>query len=116
MASPKPNRIADIVNQFVADITEAIQQESNEKVQEELKKFAQGFGAKAMPRKTTKGRKMIKPCPVEGCKNNAAPRWRMVCREHCEKLTKDEIAAVRYKANQPGGIWYRLKEKAKKTG
>ena len=42
--SVKSNRINDLVNKFVSDLSEAISEDVNERVQEELKRFADGFG------------------------------------------------------------------------
>ena len=49
---------------------------------------------------------MRKPCPVPGCKEMAAPRHHMVCKAH-GALPGAEIAAAKFTARQPGGVWYK---------
>lgn len=101
MASEK---IQDIVDRFVAEIVQAAEEEVLLRIREKL-------GVVMTPvvtrRKSSKGKSRLKPCPIDGCKNRAAPRYRMVCKDHSEQFTKEEILEARRVAAEPGGLWYK---------
>jgi len=111
------DRIQKIVNKFVADIVEAVEGEVWETVRGRLGESLVGSmkPPKSKRRKSTKKLSMIRPCPIDGCDKMAAPRYRMVCKDHSKKLSRRTILEARDKANRPGGIWYEMKH-AKKQG
>lgn len=116
-------KIQDIVDRFVADIMAAAEEDALESIQERLgialTETRTGRSGKTFKRrKSTKGKSILRPCPIKGCKNTAAPRYQMVCKEHSESLSREEIVVARDKAEKPGGIWYKMKHQAdeKKAG
>ena len=110
------NRIQKLVDKFVADIVEAAEEDALDTLQERLGDALSGrVVAKVKRRRSSnKGKSILRPCPVKGCKETAAPRYQMVCKEHSESLTREKIVVIRDKAERPGGIWYVLKHGKKK--
>jgi len=113
MASKK---LQEIVDRFVAEIIEIAEDEALDNVQ---KRLGEALSLpvklpKIKRRKSTKGRSILRPCPIKGCKETAAPRWQMVCQEHAGKLSREEILIARDIADKPGGVWFQSK-KWKKT-
>lgn len=106
------NRVQEIVSRFVAELTAAAEADAAEALQDRLRGVL-GSSAKDLApvkrRKTTKGYTVLRPCPIPGCKETAAPRWMMVCKGHCETLPREDILVARDNANKPGGIWADLK-------
>lgn len=107
--------VQQIVDQFIADITEAIKGDAEQEVQEKLQEFAANFGEAPMKRKRTsrkgtqkKRKQLERPCPVPGCKGAAANRHQCVCKEHSESLERQEILLHKDNAVKPGGVWYKL--------
>lgn len=109
-------RVQEIVNKFMAELIQAVEEEAAESLQDRLRDMI-GASAKALPvklqvpkrRRTTKGYVMLRPCPVPECKEMAAPRYQMVCKGHSETLSREEIIVHRDNANKPGGVWHDLK-------
>jgi hypothetical protein len=111
-------RVQEIVERFVAELVEACEQDASESIQTRLRE-ALGTAAKDLApiapntklkrRKTTKGYSVLRPCPIPGCENIAAPRHQMVCKKHGQELTREEIVVARDNANKEGGIWFALK-------
>ena len=105
-------KIQDIVDRFVVELTDAAREDAAVALQDRLRGVL-GSSTKIAPavkrRKTTKGYTVLRPCPVPGCENIAAPRHQMVCKGHNETLTREEILVHRDHASKPGGIWYDLK-------
>ena len=115
MASKK---LQKIVEKFVADVVAVAEEEALENIQEQLGLALTGKVTKVKRRKSPshKGKSILKPCPIDGCKNTAAPRYQMVCKKHSD-LPREKILLARDKAEKPGGIWYEIKHgKKKKTG
>jgi len=113
-------RVTEIINRFVAELTEAAEEDAAEALQERLRGVL-GSSAKDLPptkrRKTTKGYSMLRPCPVPECKEVAAPRYQMVCKGHSQTLTREEIVVHRDNAVKEGGVWFNLNLKpTKKAG
>lgn len=103
----KSKKLQEIVDRFVAEVVQVAEEEAMDAIQERLGK-ALGSSIdlpKVKRRKSTKGKSILKPCPIKGCKETAAPRWMMVCKNHKEKLTREEIVIARDVASRPGGIW-----------
>jgi hypothetical protein len=114
MASEK---IRSIVEKFVADILEAADEvavnDLNEKVREFVGAAPGDLTLKPIKRrKTTKGYTVLRPCPIPGCKETAAPRWGAVCKGH-KDLPREEILVARDNAAKPGGVWFDLKPRRK---
>ena len=114
MASKK---LQDIVDRFVAEIVQIAEEDAMDRIQERLGEVMSA-PVKVKRRKSTKGRSILRPCPIAGCKETAAPRYQMVCKEHAGKLKREEILIARDKADKPGGVWYQAKtwDKKKKSG
>jgi hypothetical protein len=97
--------IADIVSQFVEQLTSALEAEALDRAREAVLS-AVGGGARRGPGRPAgsrgpgrpPGRPRKKPpiqyCPVPGCKNRAAPVFGMVCSEH-KNLPKSKIKKFR---------------------
>jgi len=128
----KSKRVNTIVDRFVSELTETVLSEAMDRIRSQLESAAMEkvrselgirsepeiiLGSTAAPtvkrRKSTKGKSMLRPCPVKGCKQTAAPRFRMVCKAHHDKLSRDEILLARAVAAEPGGIWANFKKKKK---
>jgi hypothetical protein len=111
MASKK---IQKIVDKFVADIVAVAEAEAMDVIQARLGKALSGpVVPKVKRRKSSrKGKSNLKPCPIKGCKETAAPRWMMVCKEHKESCTREQIVLARDVAERPGGIWFEAKKKS----
>lgn len=116
-------RIQEIVDRFVAELTaaseeeatavaEAAAEEASEALQQRIRDALSGsVDYQDLPvkrRKTTKGYTVLRPCPVPGCKEIAAPRYQMVCKGHGETLSREDILVHRDTANKPGGVWFDL--------
>lgn len=110
MASKK---IQKIVDKFVSDIMEAAEDSALDKIQETL---GEAMAGRMVTRKKSakKGKSILRPCPIKGCKGTAAPRYGMVCKKHSE-LERGEILLARDIAEKPGGIWYEIKHGKKKS-
>lgn len=114
MASKK---LQEIVDRFVAEIIEAAEDEALDNVQ---KRLGEALSAplnlpKVKRRRSTKGRSVLRPCPIKGCKETAAPRYQMVCKGHSDKLSREEILIARDIADKPGGVWFQSKKWKKKS-
>jgi hypothetical protein len=104
MASRK---VLEIVDQLLI----AIKEEAAAEIQSRLGQLMgiSSVDLTLMPkRKSTKGQRLLKPCPVVGCQETAAPRFQMVCKHHGKTLTREEILVARDKASSEGGVWYNL--------
>lgn len=107
-------RIQDVIDRFAAELLEVCEKEAAENIQHRVQD-ALGTVMTAIPattvkrRKTTKGYSVLRPCPIEGCKETASPRHQMVCKKHDAELSREEILLARDKASKEGGIWYNLK-------
>jgi hypothetical protein len=114
MASKK---IQKIVDKFVADIVSAAEDEAMEMIQARLGDALSGRVATGVKRRKSskKGKSILRPCPIKGCKGTAAPRYQMVCKKHNEACTREEIVIARDIAERPGGIWYEAKSGKKKS-
>ena len=107
-------KIQDIVNRFTAELVAASEEEAMHTIEGRLRGV---FGSsvkelvhvkQASPvkrRKTTKGYTALRPCPVAGCTEVAAPRWGLVCKAHSEALSREEVLMARDNAKKPGGAW-----------
>lgn len=108
MASKK---LQDIVDRFVADVVQIAEEEAVDRIQERLGDALSASVKiqRVKRRKSTKGRSILRPCPIKGCKETAAPRYQMVCKGHSETVKREEILLARDKADKPGGVWYQAK-------
>ena len=105
-------RIQEIVDRFVTELTAAAEDDASSALQDRLRGVLGASAKYLVPikrRKTTKGYTVLRPCPIPGCRETAAPRWMMVCKGHCETLAREDILVARDNANKPGGLWYDLK-------
>ncbi|MHC4930203.1 MAG: hypothetical protein ACYTFU_11155 [Planctomycetota bacterium] len=110
-------KIQEVVDRFVAEIVGIAEDEALDRVQ---KRLGEALSVpvklpKVKRRKSTKGRSILRPCPIKSCKRTAAPRWQMVCQEHSESLSREEILLARDVADKPGGVWFQSKKWKKKT-
>ena len=110
----KSKKLQKIIDRFVAEVVEIAEIEAMDKIRERLgAALTSPAPAPAVKRrKSTKGQSTLRPCPIKGCKETAAPRFGMVCKAHKEKLTREEIVVARDVAKQPGGVWADLKKSA----
>ena len=124
-------RIQEVIDRFVEELTAACEQEAVESLQNRLRGvFGKDVAVQpALPapavkrRKSTRGYSVLRPCPIQGCKDPetgeprvAAPRHGMVCKVH-KDLPREEILLARDVAAKEGGIWFDLKPvKVKKAG
>lgn len=108
MASKKLQKIID---KFVADIVGAAEEEAMDRIQERLGNALSGRVVSGVKRRKSsrRGKSILRPCPIEGCKGTAAPRYQMVCKEHNESCSREEIVIARDIAERPGGIWHVMK-------
>ena len=105
MASKK---IQKIVDRFVSDIIAATEADAMERIKKSLGIAVSGAVGVKRRRSSNKGKSMLRPCPVGGCKATAAPRYQMVCKKH-SALPREDILIARDIAEKPGGIWYEMK-------
>lgn len=104
-------RVQEIVDRFRAELLEALEQEAAENFQGRLRAVLDGAPGEILAasptkrRKTTKGYTVLRPCPIDGCTKIAAPRYQMVCKEHSDTLSREEILVARDNAVKPGGVW-----------
>lgn len=104
MASKK---ILEIVDQLLI----AMKEEAAGDIQDRLRQLmgASSTDLTLTPkRRSTKGQRLLKPCPVVGCQETAAPRFQMVCKHHGKTLSREEILIARDKASSEGGVWHNL--------
>jgi hypothetical protein len=108
MASKK---LQDIVDRFFTEVGQLAEEEAVDRIQERLNGALSTSVKiqKVKRRKSTKGRSILRPCPITGCKETAAPRYQMVCKEHSESLDREVILLARDVADKPGGVWYQAK-------
>lgn len=99
-----------VVNAVVPMIEPLVEDLVKTGVKEELQGFS---GVVDLPKKKKKYVSIIRPCPVEGCTETAAPRHQNVCKHHSKTLSREQILLARDKANRPGGVWAKLKEEAR---
>lgn len=111
-------RIQEIVDRFVAELSAAAEEDAAMALQDRLRGvLGVSVGDAGSPRKaavfkrrrTTKGYTVLRPCPIAGCKETAAPRFGMVCKGHGASLSREDILMARDVAAKPGGIWFGLK-------
>jgi len=105
-------RVQEIVDRFVAELTAAAEEDAAASLQDRLRGVLGGSVKDLAPvkrRKTTKGYTVLRPCPIAGCKETAAPRFGMVCKGHGASLSREDILMARDNAVKPGGIWFNLK-------
>lgn len=106
MARQSSGSIADIVSQFINQLSTAIEAEALDRAREAVLTAVgggerRGPGRPPGPRRgpgRPPGRPRKKPptqfCPVPGCKNRAAPVFGMVCRDH-KNVPKAKIKKYR---------------------
>jgi hypothetical protein len=112
-------RIQEVVERFVAELTQAAELDAAENIQLRLRE-ALGPDAKSLVsvsavaigtgkrRKTTKGYSVLRPCPIPECKETAFPRHGMVCKTH-KDLPREQILVARDNAHKEGGVWFGIK-------
>lgn len=105
-------RIQEIVDRFVTELQAASEEEAEASFAARLRSVLGSIaGVEVAPvkrRKTTKGYTVLRPCPIQGCKKVAAPRYQMVCKDHSHELTREEILVARDNAQKEGGVWFDL--------
>lgn len=105
--------IKAIIDRFVSELTEAVEKEASDAVQDRLREVIGASPGDAVPslvrRRTTKGYSVLRPCPVPGCSGTAAPRHQMVCKEHSKTMSREEIIVARDNAYKPDGVWRDIK-------
>jgi hypothetical protein len=103
-------KMKEIVNRFVSEVMEIAQEEAasslREKITEEFRN-AIADGSIPFKRKKTKRASILRQCPIAGCEAVAAPRWGMVCKEHRDSCSRDQILEARANATKEGGIWHK---------
>jgi hypothetical protein len=99
------------IERFASELCEIIEGRVKEEVSREILRFAEGVsGRTEAPASRRHRRFVIRPCPVDGCMEKAAPRHQNVCKFHSETLPREKILIARDRANRPGGVWYEMKK------
>lgn len=109
-------KIKEVVDRFVFEVIQIAQEEAVESLRDQISdEFRSAIADGTIPfkRKKSKRPSVLRPCPIDGCGQIAAPRWGMVCKEHRDSCTREQILEARANAVKVGGIWYRPKNDKK---
>jgi hypothetical protein len=103
-------RVQEVVDRFVVELIAVAKVDAAEEISNRLRGVFGGEAparevSPAKDRKTTKGYKVTRPCPIEGCGEIAVSRFGMVCKGHSETLSREEVLVARDNAKKPGGVW-----------
>lgn len=123
MTTQSNKKIHDMVTQFVAELSTAIETAAAETLRD---KIGAVVGELPAARTSVAGAKRNyhrKRCPFPGCHDLGAPRWGQFCPKHGSELKAQgddafEKAKATYQgdAMKPGGVWYEEKRAPAKRG